>query len=214
MKSSELNLDEFFSHLAGEIYTVVKLDPDFPSFRPGSDIDLFCYDARKVLTKILEVAHRYANHGFTIRITDLESGQIHADVLKEDNLIFRFDLYQRTPAYRKILVREGLLESVIENCRSIERTFNGTTYKLYVPSLLDEQLIRYLEFVECYEARPDKLKHLEYILSSVTEPGRIQLLDKVHRYTKLPPAAPPPAPKGRIHEWLDRIFRGKKRPRA
>ena len=48
--------------------------------------------------------------------------------------------------------------------------------------------MRYLEYVEYFQDRPDKIKHANYILDTLEKtPADISFLDTLHYYIKIPP---------------------------
>jgi hypothetical protein len=60
--------------------------------------------------------------------------------------------------------------------------------KVKVPSAIDENILRYIEYQEWYGQRPDKIKHIEYLEEKIksSEININNLLDKLHYYTELP----------------------------
>jgi hypothetical protein len=184
--SNRLDLDRFFFAVKDEIYTIVKLG-DFPNYYRGSDIDIFCYDKGAFGRKILAVGNQYLNQGFEIKVTNRGEIQTYVDFYFDGELEFRFDLYQSLPDYQRIHLKKFYIYSVIENAQALDRIFDGKRYSIYVPAVADELLLRYVEYLEWYEVRPDKIKHLEYIVDAASEdPSRITFLDKLHLYTELP----------------------------
>lgn len=187
--SNRLNLDRFFFAVREQIYVVVKLWDDFPNYYRGSDIDVFCYDKNEFAKMILSVGNWYVNRGFEIEVINKGDLQVCLDFYFDGELEFRFDLRQSLPNYKRIQLKPHYIYSVIENARVLYREFNGQQYPIYVPSPVDALLLRYVEYIEWYEARPDKIKHLDYVLEAVSaEPSRISFLDKLHLYTALPAA--------------------------
>jgi len=184
--SNQIDLDRFFYALQDEVYVIVKLG-EFPDYYAGSDIDLFCYD-KKMLTKaILQTANDYLGQGFSVSVRYKGENHAYIDFFIEGNLDFRFDLYQSLPDYQRIHIKPHYLYSVIENAQPLPRNYEGTDYSIYVPSDVDECLLRYLEYVEWYELRPDKIKHLDYITRAIADDSsRISFLDKLHLYTERP----------------------------
>ena len=188
MSSHKLDLDDFFYSIRQQIYVVIKLD-DFPNYYQGSDIDIFCYDVDALAKQLLTTGNKYVAQGFEIEVTNKSAWQIHIDFHHDDHLELRFDLYQALPKYQQLRIKEHYIFSVIENAEPRLRTFNGLEYSIYVPANVDELVLRYAEYLEWYERRPDKIKHLDYIVASLSEnPGRISFLDKLHLYTELPEA--------------------------
>jgi hypothetical protein len=184
--SNLLDLDRFFYNVREQIYVAIKLG-DFPNYYKGSDIDIFCYHKEEFAKAIITVGNQYLEQGFEVRVADKESLQTHVDFYLDGELEIRFDLYQALPHYKKIRIKEHYIFSVIENASIMSRVFEGIQYPLYIPSIVDELLLRYIEYIEWYELRPDKIKHLNYILEAVSDDSsRIGFLDKLHLYTELP----------------------------
>lgn len=184
--SNQLDLDRFFYAVRDEVYVIVKLG-DFPNYYPGSDIDIFCYDKEKLANVILQIANDYIVQGFTVSVGYKGEDHAYIDFFLADKLDFRFDLYQSLPDYQRVHVRSHYIYSVVENAQPVPRCYNGMNYSIYVPSDIDECLLRYLEYIEWYELRPDKIKHLEYIMRAIADnQERIGFLDKLHLYTELP----------------------------
>ncbi len=90
----KLQLPNFFREIQKEVYCIIKLDPNFPDYTSGSDIDLFCYNAESISKDILLVGNSYLNDGYEIKVTDLkEKSQIYIDFMMSGKIEFRFDLY-------------------------------------------------------------------------------------------------------------------------
>lgn len=184
--SNRLDLDRFLFEVRDQIYVIVKT-AEFPNYYKGSDIDVFCYNKNEFAKLILRVGNWYVDQGFEIRVTNKDESHTYVDFCLNGEIEFRFDLYQSLPNYRKIRLKEHYIYSIIENARTLYREFDGVEYPIYVPSTVDDLLLRYVEYIEWYETRPDKVKHLDYILDAVAcDSSRISFLDKLHLYTELP----------------------------
>lgn len=188
--SNKLNLEEFFYWLREEIYVVVKFSEIFPNYYPYSDVDIFCFDLQAVAGKILKIGNSYVSRGFKIVTNCYRDGtKAHIDFIPDagdERLDFRFDLLTRLPEYKRMNLKPTLFYSILENRTCIKRSLNGADYDLWVPSKEDEVLLRYIEYLEWYEQRPDKLKHLEFVLSKLEEePELKRFIDKLHLYTEL-----------------------------
>ena len=190
-ESKKINLDEFFFNVSDEIYCIIKLKKEFPDYSRGDDIDIFCYNSISFSKKILKTGNNYVNNGYEIKVASFSDyDQSYIDFFYNDNLEFRFDLYGTLPHYKNIKIRPALFSSIIENAIPRKRTFEDQEYSIYVPNAIDEMVIRYIEYIEWYRQRPDKIKHLDYILNNSDDNVRITLLDKIHYYTELPPVEP------------------------
>lgn len=210
--SNRLDLDRFFFHVRQQIYVIVKLG-DFPDYYKGGDIDVFCYNKDEFAKQILNVGNWYLDQGFEIKVTDVDESHTCVDFYLDGELEFRFDLYQSLPRYKRIRLKQHYIYSVIENASVLYRRFNSVQYPIYVPSTVDELLLRYVEYIEWYELRPDKVKHLDYILGAVaSDPTRIGFLDKLHLYTELPSSDSRDASHDRIsafgrkESWMGRAW--------
>lgn len=179
--SNKLNLLDFFDSLSEEMYCVIKLDEDFPNYHENSDVDIFCFDINKISNIILGIGNKYVKNDFEIKVHSINKSQVHIDFYnKESNALdLRFDLYQEFPNYKRVNIKPGFFSTIIEN-----RVLNNKN--VYVPEKIDDLILRYIEFIEWYEIRADKLKHINYIFEKASESEIKVLLNKLHYYTALP----------------------------
>lgn len=185
-----LDLLDFFKTVSDTSYCVVKMSQNFPRHAQGEDIDIFCYSLDVFTRRVLSWGGGYVKNGWQIKVQSLhKKRQAHVDFYKDDALQFRFDLYAELPAYGKLRIKPALFESVIENGR--RHPYGDAAVEVTVPAPVDDLLIRYLEFMEYYDVRPDKIKHLDIIMANSDEKTRAKLLEKLHHYTKLPPVFVP-----------------------
>lgn len=172
--SSRLDLKDIFEHLKEEQYCIVKKPIKFPKYEEGEDIDIFCYFVERVIEKLL---FKLKDYPFEIKVKK-ENKRAYIDLLKDDKIYFRFDIYGEIPKYKNILIKDAFFSSIIENSH-----FENN---IKVPSKIDEMIIRYLEYQEYYAQRPDKIKHIEYIKEYLNEKNKKIFFDKLHYYTELP----------------------------
>lgn len=179
MSNIKIDLKQLFKKLEDKQYCVIKLPNDFPEYKIGSDIDMFCYDIEDISRIIIG----YLAKDLTIKVTN-NTTQIYIDIMDKDKIHFRFDLYGSLPTYENILIKEAFFSSVIENSQILEQNF----CIVKVPSQIDESILRYIEYQEWYRQRPDKIKHIEYLEEKIksSEININNLLDKLHYYTELP----------------------------
>jgi len=173
--SSKLDLIDIFDSLKNEQYCIVKKSLDFPEYEEGEDIDIFCYFVERIIEKIL---FKLKDYNFEIKVKK-ENKRAYIDLLKDDKIYFRFDIYGKMPKYKNILIKDAFFSSIIENSH-----FENN---IKVPSKIDEMIIRYLEYQEYYAQRPDKIKHIEYIKEYLNEDNKKIFFDKLNYYTELPP---------------------------
>lgn len=186
-KQNLLDLNNFFFNVRKIPYVIIKYNNNFPKYYKGQDIDIFCYSKSQFAQKIFEVGNKYLDKGFEIKVTDITTEHSQIDFFLKDELHFRFDIYQELPVYKNIKIKKHYLYSVIENAVILQHHYKNKPYFIYIPSKIDDLLLRYIEYIEYYQLRPDKVKHLNYILKTVeSDPERIIFLDKLHLYTDLP----------------------------
>ena len=183
MPDIKIDLKPLFKKLEDKQYCIIKLPDEFPQYKAGSDLDIFCYDVEDISRIIIGYLQKLISNKLTVKIVN-NGKQIYIDVIDNEEIHFRFDLYGALPTYENILIKKAFFSSVIENSSTIERA----GVKVKVPSEIDEGILRYIEYQECYEQRPDKIKHIEYLEEKIKikKVNTSELLDKLHYYTRLP----------------------------
>jgi len=183
-----IDLQEIFYHLEEEkkVYAIIKLPYNFPAYDVGSDLDIFCYDIYEISSLIVAQLQKKIDSSLTIKVTDNKQ-QLYIDILDKHTIHFRFDLYGALPSYKNVNIKEAFFSSVLENARIVQR---GEVY-VHVPSLIDEAILRYIEYHEWYVQRPDKIKHIHYLEQKIEENALDTdlLFDKLHYYIALPSVA-------------------------
>ena len=176
-----VNLADIFNSLQTENYVIIKANENyFDHLRDGGDIDIFTLDPKRIIQAISSYVG--SNHPtFSTEVTRLDH-QLHIDILENDRLIIRFDLYLSMPTYKNINVKNSFFEWTISRSTIIEK--NGIYFS--IPHKIDDCVLRVLEFNEYYYNRPDKIKHLNYIETNCTNIEISQALSLLHYFTKLP----------------------------
>jgi hypothetical protein len=179
----KLNLADIFDSIQNEKYVVMKLSDTFPDYQLGSDIDILCQDNQQVVSKVIPILNTYISDESKVKVTDY-GGQIHVDILENGRIHLRFDLYSKNPGYKNVVLRPEYYVSVIEH----SRTVNVGSINVKVPALIDDLMIRYLEYQEYYSHRPDKIKHIVYIEEKIKERqiNPSDLFDRLHYYSEIP----------------------------
>jgi hypothetical protein len=203
----KLDLLKFFKIVEDESYCIIKsfeLD-----YNQGSDIDIFCFDIQSFSKKIISIANEYLQYGYELKINNSRDLHWHIDIVKDKKIEIRFDIYGTIPYYKNINVKECLFSSIVENrlVKEIDEV------KIYFQSFIDEMIIRYLEYIEYYKLRPDKVKHLDFILREIKkDEDNKKFFDRLHYYTKLPQILEPEKEYSRIDILKDIITKIKQTP--
>lgn len=182
--SDKLNLDSFFWAARDQDYVVIKA-PDFsPDYHEGGDIDIICKDKNEFSRKIIEVGNQYVDEGFEMRVSIKEEMErAYIDFYKDNKLEFRFDIYASVQSFKKIRLKKEYLDTLLKNKTKIARGYNGIKYSVYIPSEIDDLLLKYVEYVEWAEERPDKIRHLKFIASKISsDKTKLSFLDRLHSF--------------------------------
>lgn len=185
--SNKLDLDKFFFEAKNYNYVIIKIE-HFPNYYTGSDIDIFCENITDFAKLILGIGNIYVEHqNFEIIVeTTKDNTHTYIDFYINGELDFRFDLYSALPEFKNLSLKKELFFDILKNETSFYSVYNGEEYPVYVPSETDDLLLRYIEYLEWYQRRPDKIKHLDYILERISsEQDKLIFIDKLHNYTKL-----------------------------
>lgn len=184
-----VNLIPVFNKIESEEYAIIKFNKAFPEYISGSDIDIFCSDQIKTSKLILGELNNCADKGAVIEVHQKQAlEQIKIDVLWNNKINFRFDLYGTLPKYNFVHIKRSLFQGILDRRKKIDI---GDSSSIYVASDIDEILLRYVEYLEWYDRRPDKIKHLEYILSEIEDDSqKRKFISLLHLYTKLPDTDP------------------------
>jgi hypothetical protein len=182
---SLVDLNELFRKLEGKrvLYCIVKEPINFPQYSIGSDIDIFSYDTTYLVKEIVGFLNRYIDDDNSV-VIESKIDQVYVDLMLDDKIHLRFDLYQKFPAYTSVKIKDSFFSSVLEN--SISKKYNNCL--INVPSIYDECLIRYIEYIEWFSKRPDKIKHIDYLEDSINrgDIDRVIFFQKLHYYLQVP----------------------------
>jgi len=180
-----INLSEIFINLENQNYCIIKLPDIFPNYDVGSDLDIFCYDVHKVAKIILANLQHFIRKDLKIKMID-NGSQIYIDIIKNNSIHFRFDLYGALPFYKNVNIKSAFFSSVIEHSKLV----NVNSSRIKIPCDIDEAVLRYIEYHEWYAERPDKIKHIKYLEDKIKS-GKLDVemfFDKIYYYTSLPDA--------------------------
>ena len=185
MYSNKLDLNYFFYNLRDLKYVIIKLKPYFPNYYEKSDIDILCENNKKFAQRILYIGNKFISNNFKIEVEDTEE-HTHIDFYYNDILDFRFDINKKIPEFDNIKISQYYLYSIIDNRKYLTKNFDKKKYKIFIPATLDEMIIRYLEYLQLYKTRPDKVKHLDYVNQKIEEQQiEEEFFDRLHLYIKL-----------------------------
>tara|TARA_B110000259_G_scaffold164860_1_gene191240 strand:- start:2241 stop:3644 length:1404 start_codon:yes stop_codon:yes gene_type:complete len=147
-----LNLQDIFKKL--EDYVIIKFDKNLPKYNINDDVDILTSNIQKNKNIII---NWYDKNIFLHKIININNFHIQLDLYKkeQDNTLhFRFDLFEKLH-YTKFSLHNDIYPLILYN-----KLHNGISY---VPCLSDDLSLRYCEYIEYIDIRPDKIKHLNYV---------------------------------------------------
>ncbi|MDA9562119.1 hypothetical protein N9S06_05680 [Gammaproteobacteria bacterium] len=162
MNNLKIDFKDLFDLLMQYDYVAIKLDPEFPKYEPGQDLDIYCRDVEEISKIIITFLNIYVNKHCHISVSK-NKNNVHIDLMNGQEIHYRFDIHRSLPAYEQIKIKASLFDVVIESSSVINRD----QCMIKVPNQIDESVLRYIEFQEYFAARPDKIKHVDYILASL-----------------------------------------------
>ena len=136
-------------------HVLLRFDNEaFPSYQVGTDIDILvsCLD-----TSVCAIVDRCASSNFRHALRILQPDvHAHLDMLDDStgSLHLRFDLYTALP-YTRFRLHPGLWSNVLSH-----RVRRGPVWQ---PRPQDDLALRYAEYIEHQDRRPEKIKHLRYV---------------------------------------------------
>lgn len=161
-------------------YVLLKKWGGFPEYTPGSDVDLLVVDRQRASRSVQDYLIKTINGEETIlRVSDGKS-HTHIDICEGKNIILRVDLIDGFDFFTKFAVQDALKIKIFLT-RVAQKVGD---FEVFIPCPDFDLLIRYLEYLEWFERRPDKIKHLDYILSHSDNAQREQLIENTHRYIR------------------------------
>lgn len=177
-------INDVFYALKDKKYMVIKYS-GFDHLRPGNDIDILCNKKSDVSKVINSVLNGLISEREKIRIC--ENDCIHIDIIRDEEIYFRFDLIDNFNSFKKITIRESYTEESLNRRVSSEHTFNGIKYPIFYSREDDDLVIRFLDFVENYNDRPDKIKHYDYIMDIISkDPAKARFLKTLGEIVEMP----------------------------
>lgn len=176
----QINIPQLLEFINNEQYCFIKFNNSL-EYLEGSDFDIFCYNASILAGKIIEFGHQYIDEGFTIEVKEKQNN-IYVDFMLNERINLRFDIYDQLPPYKNLCIKSGFFNSVLEG----RQTKTIDNYTVFIPSKIDDYLLRYIEYIEWYKVREDKVKHLNFIIDNINSDEKKLFFDKLHFYTSIP----------------------------
>src|SRR5690606_3519190 len=132
----------------------------YPEYNQGSDLDIFCKDVNSFAKNLLSVGNNYIEKNYVIKVIHNENSHFHFDIYSGSTLEIRFDLYGELPKYKKVSIKPEFFNMVVSDAQKKNIT---KTHFIKIASDVNEQVLRYIEFLEFFEQQPAKAKHLKYV---------------------------------------------------
>jgi hypothetical protein len=132
-------------------YVIIRKPSNFPQYQIGTDIDILCDDLQSIIT--------YSKNCFKdlkVFYTLRPSNHYHIDILNSNNTLhLKLDFIDSLSVYKKTNIPNIIFNEILNTKTNV--------YGVYEPSFEYDLLLRYFEYKEFIQERPNKLKHLDYI---------------------------------------------------
>ena len=183
LNRGNIELRTIFKVLGDEEYAIVKLPERFPRYYIGSDIDVFVFNVTKVSKLIIKALEGYIEEGYEIKVTSLENNMHkHIDLISNEQIDIRFDLYGQMPQYHQLNIKPYYFYSILDR----RQKFYFDDWYVFVPDKIDDITLRYFDYLEYYDKRKDKIKHIDIISNQLRSDIDLDLLSKrIFLYTDL-----------------------------
>ncbi len=161
-------------------YCIIKCPENFPDYNINSDVDIWVYNIDAFIENVTILVKDYLQNGWYFEIVKLTDTHVQMDFKKEKNnnvLDIKLDMYSSLPEYKRTNIKDSFFVYVMENS-----TINKIGVR--VPDNISECLIRYIEFIEWYDIRADKIKHADFILAHIGDLERNKFFDRLYYFTK------------------------------
>ncbi|MGB1125188.1 MAG: hypothetical protein ACPG4Q_08280 [Phycisphaeraceae bacterium] len=166
---SPIDLSSVFDQTDSYDFAVMKSLPAGIPAR-GSDIDILCTDKASLGRQLLQNCQPLVAQGYELRLRELpETDQAHLDMMYSGRIALRLDLHEGLGAYQRTPVKETFAERLLDRRTWREIDSVSGTLSLPVPDAIDNLVLRYLEYHEWFDARPDKIKHAEHIADQIAQ---------------------------------------------
>jgi hypothetical protein len=161
--TASIDLHQVFDQTHAQDFAVMKSLPA-GSPKPGSDIDLLCKDKIALGKHLMRNCRALIKDGYTIRLRDLpETDQAHLDIQRGDQIALRLDLHEGLGAYKRVPIKDTFVQRLMDRREYAAVDCPAGPLQLPVPDAIDNLVLRYLEYQEWFDRRPDKIKHADHI---------------------------------------------------
>lgn len=185
--SNRIDLNKFFFPAKDYNYLIIKMN-HFPNYYKGSDIDIFSDKVNDFAKLIFRVGNKYVEEkNYEIEVSNnKDKSHTYLDFYLNNKLDLRFDLYLPPLKFKNLILKRDLFSDVLKNKSFFNSTYQGKEYPVYIPSKMDDLLLRYFEYLEYHKQRPEKKKHLDYVLDKISsDKDKLIFADKLKNYIKI-----------------------------
>jgi len=158
-------------------YILIKKDVLFPRYAVGADIDLLVFDREEALRRVVEYYRHLLSSNAELRVVDT-SWHCHADFVFDGMLDLRVDLIDRFDFFQNIAIKPSYVTKLFMDRQVI--SYGSQT--VFVPCQEDDLTLRYFEYLEWFDRRPDKIKHLDHICAVDDDDLKTRFFANTHRY--------------------------------
>lgn len=172
----------FFQAVNKERYAVIKWREKLENYTLGDDIDIICNDIVGFFRQMMLVGNQFVADGGEICIWSArDNSQIHLDLKRQGELLFRFDIYKGVPLYTLLTINSQFLDVALAGhlVDMVEKI------PIKFVSVDCDMIFRYAEYLEYGAITYRKAQHYHWVLQKFNQ-HKGNFLNFVKNYTDLP----------------------------
>lgn len=162
-------------------YALLRGAEELENVRFGQDLDILVADVEAALESFRAYYELSLAEDYDLA-AEWFGDRVHLDLMVRGEIALRLDLIEGFSSFSRLSIRPSFKIDLM-----VRRTVVQVCGQpVFAPALRDELTMRYFEFMEYFDTRPDKVKHLDYIVDKLEEVSGERFFDAVHRYVGFP----------------------------
>ena len=149
----------FFESIKNIRFVLIRKSSFFPYIKQGSDLDILTSNLELFENEISKFINKYKK--VNLKIIHKSSNHYQFDIFLGKIFFFKIDLISPKYCLNDLNNSEIFLEQILNRKKIFTFRYLLKSYKIFIPSNLDEIILRYLEF----QNYPHKVHHKDYINS-------------------------------------------------
>lgn len=175
-------ISRFLQGIVNQNYAFIKWREHLTAYNVGDDLDIICGDNALVVHQLLIVGNQFVAQGGEVSVWESDNQeQVHFDLIVDQELFFRFDLYNGLPHYSTVKLSTNFLDFSLDTRVSLP--FEGGIAYRTVKEV--DMVFRYVEYLEFGAVSPRKQKHYDWVVKNLYD-AKVEFVNLLQLYTDFP----------------------------